>query len=372
MSNKIVSFLLALTIFLIAPGCWDIKDVNNSAFVITIGIDKPLNPLTAKYLVTLELARPNLGQANPGDESLIVSAEADSILQAMQRLQSNISRNISLSHLRVVVIGEDIAREKNFKDITNYLIREPKVALRLRLVFVQNGTARDLFYAKPKFEKLLGAEIVDLGQSQQDLSLVLTNNFLNFISDLRRTGGTALGSRVAIQGRERAIVRDGATVYKNWSLDTWLNAEEAQAANWLIKKSQPLVLARDGDNTYTYQISNWSRKITPVYSNGIIGFQVKINTAGMVMEEDGSDLDFSKTENLRKMESLFTMAIKQQVQSAINKSQIEVKSDYLGFSKAFQQYHPETFKTLDWSEVYPAVPIEVQVTCKVKGYGFLS
>lgn len=372
MKMRFALLLFLVCILAITPGCWDIKDVNNTAFAVAIGIDKPHDPAAAKYLVTLEFVNPSLGQFQPGNESMPASAEADSILHAIQRLQSQISRNISLSHLRVVVIGEDIAKEEDINDFTNYLMREPKVAMRLRLIFVQNNKARDLFYAKPGFENLLGAEIVALGQSQDELSLVRTKNFLDFTSSLKRTNGTGFGSRIAIQGPEKMIVRDGGAIYKNWKLAAWLSAEEAQAANWIVKEAQPLVLARDGINTYTYQISKWSRKIIPKYSEGKINFQVKIITEGMVMEEYGPNLDFSKPDNLKKMESLFAMAVKQQVQSALKKSQNEIQADYLGFSKAFQQYYPDIYKTLKWQEVYPALPVEVQVRCKVKAYGMRS
>ncbi|HBW37604.1 Ger(x)C family spore germination C-terminal domain-containing protein [Desulfosporosinus sp. BICA1-9] len=46
------------------------------------------------------------------------------------------------------------------------------------------------------------------------------------------------------------------------------------------------------------------------------------------------------------MEELFNDAISQQVKSAIDKSQKELKTDYLGFDKAFQKYHAEAIKYL--------------------------
>ncbi|MFZ5942956.1 MAG: Ger(x)C family spore germination protein [Bacillota bacterium] len=343
----------------------------SSSFAVTIGIDKALKS-EAKYLITLEFAKSVPSRLDPRTESLITSVEADSILQGIQSIQTDISREISLSHLRVVVIGEQIAKEKDFKDLSNYLIREPKVALRLRLVFVQEGKARDIFYAKHNFQQLLGSEIVDFAQAQQDLSLTRTHNFLNFIRDLHRTKGTALGSRVGIKGEEKAIAKDGGAVFKNWKLAAWLDPKETQAANWLIGETNPIVVAKDGKGTYTYQVSNWDSKIAPVTEDGELRFLVKINTVGMVMEEAGTDLEFSDPINLKKMETLFQETIHNQVISAVGKSQNEIIADYLGFGKAFEQYYPEAFKSLDWDEVYPAVPIEIQVSCKVKGYGLRS
>ncbi len=89
----------------------------------------------------------------------------------------------------------------------------------------------------------------------------------------------------------------------------------------------------------------------------------------MVTEETGEEIDFSKEKNLKKVEALFTKEIKQQVESGIYKSQHELKTDYLGFGKALRKYEPEKFKSLKWQEVYPTVPVTVEVKCKVSSSG---
>ncbi|MEL7563872.1 MAG: Ger(x)C family spore germination protein [Dehalobacterium sp.] len=372
MRNRVVLLILIICLLSGTSGCWDIKDVNNTAFALSIGIDKPPKSSTAKYLVTLEFTEPVTAKPHISMESLTTSAEGDSILQAVQSIQTDISRTVSLSHLRVVIIGEEIAKEKDFKSITNYLMRNPQVAWRLRLIFVQGDAAQNLFYAKHNFEQLLGAEIVSMGQSQEDLSYVRTNNFLDFMRNLNRTKGTAVGSRVTIKEKAQVYTRDGGAVYKKWKLAGWLSTEETQGANWLVEKTRPIVFSQEGKNSYTYQTSRFSRKITPVVANDKLSFLVKINTVGMVMEQDGPELDFSKPGNLKKMELLFSSTIKQQVNYAVEKSQSEIKADYLGFDRALEQNNPELFKALNWEKVYPTIPIEVQVSCKIKSYGLRS
>lgn len=334
-----------------------------------IGLDTPPNSDSAKYRVTLEFARPIPSQENQTPENLVVSADGDSVLQAIQKIQTGVSRKISLTHLRVVAIGEGIAKRENFQDLINYLVREPDLALQLRLVFVQNATARDLFYTNKRFEKRLSAQIVGSGLLEKKLNLAITNNFLDFMTNLNRTKGVALGARVSIEKNENTVVYEGAAVFKDWKLDTWLNAEEAHAANWLVEKTQPVVVAKDEKNTYTYRVRKMDRKIRPMLNDGNPSLLVSITTEGMIMEETGKSIDLSKLEDLEKMETLFSDNICQQVSSAIEKSQIVDKSDYLGFGEAFEQFEPKIFQTLNWKELYPTVPIEVEVYCKVKSFG---
>ncbi|HEX3048442.1 MAG TPA: Ger(x)C family spore germination protein [Bacillota bacterium] len=358
---------LLLLLLLSTSGCWDVRDVNSMAFAVSIGIDQPADPSTAKYKVTLEFANPVPGKPIP--QSLISSAEGQSIHQAVQRIQASISRTISFSHLRVLVVGELLARERDFKDISNYLMKNPEVALRLRLLFIEGDEARGLFSIKPKYGQLLASELVAMGELQQQLSLVRTNHFYTFWLNLKNSNGTALASRAILKDEKKTFAREGAALYKNWKLIAWLDGADAQAANWLVQKTRAVVVTNDGGISFTYQVSKTDTQITPEMKDGKLSFLVKVATVGMVMEETGGDLDFSKEKNIKKVETLFTKTIKQQIESAISKSQRQLQIDYLGFGKTFKQYQPKIFKSLNWPEVYPKIPVTVEVHCKVNSTG---
>ncbi|HEX2954251.1 MAG TPA: Ger(x)C family spore germination protein [Bacillota bacterium] len=365
--RKKLLFLICLLLFLMTSGCWDIHDVNSTAFAVSIGIDQPENPSIANYKVTLEFAKPIANKPMP--ESLIAGAEGKSIRQALQRIQTSISKGISLSHLRLVVIGEELAKERDFNDLSNYLFKDPEVALRLRLVFIQSNKAQAFFSVKPKFNKLLASEVVDMSQLERRLSLVRTDFFYRFWLDLKSSKGTALGNRIVLKNGRKTFAREGAAVFKNWRLLAWLNAEEAQNANWIVERASPVVVT-DGKKSFTYQVTKQNTGIKPEFRHGKLSFLVKVKTNGMVMEETGEELDFSKERNVQKVEALLTKTIKEQIESAIHKSQHELKTDYLGFGQALKSSRPQQFNSLDWEKVYPTVPITVKVKCKVNSSGF--
>lgn len=368
MRNKL-RLLCLLPLLILTPGCWDLHDVNSIAFVLGMGIDVPSNPNNAKYKVTFQLAEPIPSHEGPTTQSFVISKDADSVLQAIQLAQASLSRRISLSHLRAVVIGEDIAKRESFQDLINYLLREPDLALQLRLVFVQNAQARDLLDTKEKFEKRPTAALVRMGCFSEQIAIVRTRDFLDFLSDLKSSNGTAYGSRALLPKGENLILRDGAAVFKDWKLVAWLNGEEVLASNWLVEKSQAVVVAKTEENTYTYEVRKKDTTFKPIINSGNPSMLVKVTTEGMVMEEYGEDFDLSNPENIKELELLFAKTIAQQVKSAIEKSQKELKADYLGFCKAFRRYEPKVFKSLNWNEVYPTMPIEVEVECKIKAYG---
>ncbi len=367
--KKTVYILFVLFAFLLTPGCWDMRDVNNTAFVISLGIDAPPNPDTAKYLITFEFAKPLPINENTITGSTTASVEADSILQAIQRVQSRVSRSISLTHLRLLVAGEDIARKEAFRDIANYIVKEPEIALQIRLIFVQGASAQDVLNSQSYFEKRVAAELVAMGLLQKDLSLARNENFLDFLNDLQQTEGKAIASRVLID-QNNMLIRQGAAIFKDWKLESWLNADEAQAASWLLEQAEAVIVAKKGESIYTYQIQKHKTKIKPVFKEGKLSIIITTTTQGIVLEEAGREnLDLSKQENVKKIEDLFTKTILEQISSAIKKSQYDFKADYLELGQAVERYYPGYFNSINWQEVYPTVPIEVQVDCKVKGYG---
>ncbi|AFQ42247.1 Ger(x)C family spore germination protein [Desulfosporosinus meridiei] len=368
MRNKL-RLLCLLPLLILTPGCWDLHDVNSTAFVLGIGIDLPSNSSSAKYKVTFQLAKPISAHEGPTTQSFVISKDADSILQAIQQAQASLSRRISLSHLRAVAIGEDIARRESFQDLINYLLREPDLAMQLRLVFVQNAQARDLLSLNEKFEDRPSAALVNMGCFSEQISIIRTRDFLDFLSDLKGSNGTAYGSRALLQTGENLILRDGAAVFKDSKLVAWLNGEEVQAANWLVEKNQAIVVAKTEENTYTYEVRKKDTTFKPIINGGNPSILVKVTSEGMVMEEYGEYLDLSDPETIKELELLFAETIAQQVKTAIQKSQKELKADYLGFHKAFRRHEPEAFKSLNWNEVYPTMPIEVEVECKLKAYG---
>ncbi len=364
-----IIFILFFLVFI--PGCWDIKDINDTAFALSIGIDKAENP-KAKYLVTLEFAKPVTINQSSSAQSLFAHIEADSILEALQRIQTGISRSISLSHLRVVVVGEEIARTENFQNLANYLMKEQDTALQLRLLFVEDARAKDAYTTDRRFEPRFAAEIVMMGLLQKELPIVRTNSFLDFIIDLKRSGGTAFGSRVFIDEDSNVLIREGAAVFKDWKLYEWLDGNEALNANWITEDTEAVVVAFQQENIYTYRIRKSKARIKPVLVEGKPAFTFELSTEGMIMEEFGENPDLSKPQNLKQVETLFAETIRQQVISAIAKAQHDIKADYLGFGNAFEQYYPKVYQTLQWNEIFPTVAVDVNINCKVSGYGLMK
>lgn len=122
-SKKIVSIFLLITLMpLIITGCWDKRELEDQAFILTIGIDKGKQD---QLLVTFRIAIPSksgLGQGGGGgggggqgsiaeQASLLTTIEAPSVTAATVLASGFVNREISLLHTKAIVIGETFARD---------------------------------------------------------------------------------------------------------------------------------------------------------------------------------------------------------------------------------------------------------------------
>jgi len=115
---KILKLFLIATIFLGLYGCSDAAEPDSLGYVVAIGIDKSENP-KAKYDITLQFANPVTisGGASEeggkgGQESIKnITVTAPSIYSAVNIANHVVSKIFTLSHTKVVVFSEDVARD---------------------------------------------------------------------------------------------------------------------------------------------------------------------------------------------------------------------------------------------------------------------
>lgn len=110
--NRCVIFIIIL--FLLC-GCYDYKEPDDMSFVVAIGIDKGEDEGLFNY--TLQFARPtNIssqgGESQGGKETLSsISVEAPSLYSALNVANHLISKTFTLSHTKIIVISDELAKE---------------------------------------------------------------------------------------------------------------------------------------------------------------------------------------------------------------------------------------------------------------------
>lgn len=95
--------LIGLTVCL--TGCYDSTEVSEELYAIMMGLDCCENG------VQLSAVLPIYGSGEGQEENRVVTAEAETVSEALNRLHLQTARRISLLHLKAVVFSEQLAKE---------------------------------------------------------------------------------------------------------------------------------------------------------------------------------------------------------------------------------------------------------------------
>ncbi len=136
-TKKVISVFIIIAILVLPlSGCYDSNEIENLAYAIAIGIDKGQQK---EFKLTFQIAVPTKISGG-GEESLTLkSFETDNILSGLKNASESISRQINLSHAKLLVFSEDIAKE-GLSGIINGLVNAVEIRPTANII-ISTGSA---------------------------------------------------------------------------------------------------------------------------------------------------------------------------------------------------------------------------------------
>ncbi len=113
MNRKILFFILPVFLTFFLTACFDSKEVDEKAYVVALGFDKGENNFLK---MTLQIAIPSKiasgeGGGEPGAGTAITTVETPTLYAGLNMINTYISKEIDLSHCKVVVFSKELAQE---------------------------------------------------------------------------------------------------------------------------------------------------------------------------------------------------------------------------------------------------------------------
>lgn len=149
---KYLKVLILILIPFLITGCYNKKELDNLAYVIAIGADKGEgNELTVTYQIAIPIKIAGEGNEIGKSTYTTYTVTAPSLYIANSKVNALTSKEVNLSHLNLVLYGEDLAKEDLGGHINSLI---SNVAIRPRTpVAICKGTAEDfLSNVKPVLE----------------------------------------------------------------------------------------------------------------------------------------------------------------------------------------------------------------------------
>ena len=115
-----IKILIVIPLLLLLTGCYNYKDLNNLAIVSGISIVYNNN----KFEVSVEIVNPSLNDNN--SRFVIYKSSDSSIQEAIRKISYECPKQLYLSHMNVLIIGEDVSKDY-LSDILDFFARNTEI-----------------------------------------------------------------------------------------------------------------------------------------------------------------------------------------------------------------------------------------------------
>ncbi|WP_279537997.1 Ger(x)C family spore germination protein [Paenibacillus turpanensis] len=379
----------SLLLFMILTGCWDRLELNEISLVTGLAIDQAKDH---KYRLTVEVL--NGTELNPktkGDSAptVVFSHEGDNIAELAKKLNIGLSRHLVFSHMRVIVISEQIAkagmleffdfleRHREIRDDFNILISKGVPAANiLKITYpLQKASTMKLNIQMPTLYEEWGG---DPDVRMKDVVSALLSPGREPVTAVVRVKGNAKsgGSTENLKKVEPSalVVMEGAGVFRGQHLQGILPVHEIPYMLLLQKKLKRtnLSIACAKNKQFTVQIDSTTRIIKASYKNGSPHFLINVYFGSRLISTECSD-DLEKPETFRKYEEKIETKLEEEIKKVIEKAQNKYKADIFGLGEEMNRQNHSQFKKVkdDWNEEFARAKIEVRVNGRLWRSGLI-
>ncbi len=388
MKKKCIFITLALLLNLTLAGCWSSHEVNTLGLTVAIGIDKT----DGGYLISEQLINPKaIASQRATDEApvTVYTAEGPNIPEAINKMAALATRAIYSSHLRMVILSEEIAKE-GISDILDYFLRYHEYRTDFYFAVARGSSAKDILTILTPIEAIPGISMFDkLELAYKTWASTKNVRIIELSNDITAKGTNPVIGAVEISGADEKpdrteILRKSENfeklkfsdlgAFKNDKLAGWLSASESKGYNYIKGTVERTTeYASENENEVTFEILKAKSKIKPSVKDNSPEAAVEISVECAAIAVKGG-LEVSKEENTETVSGMLKEKITQMCRESLEKAQKELNTDIFGFGEKIHAHDPDYWKTVmdSWNDVFVDMPVDIKVDVKVLATGDMT
>ncbi len=393
MTKRILIIMMIICWGNIFAGCWDRQEMENLAFVLGLGLDQGPQ---GKLLLTAQIAVPaklggkeDVTGGGGGQPTVVRTIQAETMGEAIRGLNLTSNREITLLHLKYIIIGEDLARA-GFGKHVDFLTRNRELRRDI-VMFVGKGQAAEVMNFKPGIENNPAQYLVDLANRFSITGLFVRVTLHDFLGVYETKS-----SQPILPLLEKVNIVPGKPLIPNRTLNGHKTEEGARIVGTAIFREDRLlgVLGPFETRAMLILTNRFQRGVITIYErpkrDNLVTLLLKgekpvIRTsirpdgrplieAKGVLEADiydiQSNIDYTKPDNIRLLEKSAAQRLKTQMEKAIGIAQRKgVDAFVFGeqFRKNFTNW--EEWRAYNWPEKFPRALVKVEVEVFIRRTG---
>lgn len=386
LKSKALSALLILLLFPLLSACAG-RELDDFSLVIALGIDKD----EAGYMVTYQVLNPKAvaSKKSVNESTFFLYLEKGNDLGEIERrVTTQAARMLYFSHVRSVVISEDVARD-GLKEILDYFTRSSGFRSDYYFIITKGATANQILSTVTVTESVSGMKLYEsIEHSKEWWAPVNSLKIVELVNDINAKGnnpviaGVEFYQKIEDMDSLKSLEKSNPGKLKITSLGAfrddkligWLDEKESRAYYNIIGKTKRSVNFVDyDDNTHvSVDLINSKSNIKVSMSDGKPVINVMFSIEMDIAAATGN-VDFIKKENQDKLISLMNEKFLDVCKKVLDKAQHELKTDIFGFGESIHRKYPKVWNELkdDWDTEFPKLQVNFMFDTKINGVGLI-
>jgi len=377
-------FGLLLALFsspLTLTGCWDRMEINDMAIAVASALD-----LEEDGKLRMSVQIPLVGQmggmgggggGGGGEKNFIVDSETGNTIREINaKQQLKLPRRLFFSHRRVLLVSEDVAKERGIREFFDVIARVPENRLNANLVIVK-GKAYKLLTMKPKMEKFSGEGIREIVESEA----VMGTTMKDVAQMLNQYGADPIIPYLAlVENNKKAKIETadfkmlGYAIFHDDKMVGVLKDDPTEGIRWLREQFQPYGKTFDfKGGKVSLNIYKGKANVTPVLEQDHIRFDVKVQAVAYMLEST-APVDFIDPTEVRSVEAKLAEEIRESLKKSVSSIQ-EYKSDVSQLGLLVARTYPRKWQMeflSRWHEELARTKFTYDVQVKISRIGLTS
>ncbi|MBT2289700.1 Ger(x)C family spore germination protein [Paenibacillus albidus] len=390
MLNRKTLCILLLLIVMVLPGCWSKKELNELAVVMALGVD--LHP--EGFLVSAQVmdsSQVGSKQKSPSGSLPIITYQSagKTIPDALQRMLSMAPRMLYLSHLRVMVFGESLAR-RGVSDALDYISRDHELRNDFFLLVAKGSDAADILQVVTPFENIPASSLFSsILISHKKWAATGKVTLQKFITELERSGSNPILSGVKRQGalsEEAKSVKNvqtvapntmlehaGIAVFKRDRLVGWLEEPSGKTVNYVLNDVASTIgnLSCSEGGTIGFTVYGVNSSIdVRLDADGKPEFKVNLALEANLNAVQCT-IDLNQPSTIETITTRLEDEYNRNLTRNIRDIQHQYGSDIFGFGEALHRKYPSLWKEYrqHWEDSFKTVKIGVRSKVAIRRIG---
>jgi len=357
---------------------WDRVEMENRAFVITIGIDTSGED-DARFEVSMNIVDTEAMERGSENTPVIKrKANGESLAMAMEQIGAKISETVYYGHTKAIVLGESLLNDEDMlRETVDTLSRKNEINIKA-IVMSTDKSSEDVLEAKPSEHGLLGVYLSNFynNNNANTASRLVKLDLERLISSLESDHSVVI-PKISLEGEgeEQEIIIGGVAVVKDFCLAGYVDEEKMEGFLWMMENAAGASVSIDIERGHmTYLVEKSKVKISFYEKNGHLHCLVRLNTKGSIEGARFMGDSLFDAGKITELQQQFADEIYSQTEETINVFHDEFGVDGFGLKEILRKKEWKLYEKYaeDWEESFENMDVTIDVDVTIGNTGSIK